>query len=126
MFKKMSFAFLFSATAMLMAHNFVPHSHYALGTGEIITSHCSHHEDNLLGLLASIFHLDLGNEHLENLKPTSSQTVNLIAPFLLAVISFDLKIFIETESHNYLYPPATSLTNPFLLSLNVHRGPPVA
>lgn len=126
MLKKMGFAFLFSATVLLFAHNFVPHSHYTTGTGELVTSHCPHHEDNLLGLLASVFHLDLGNDHLENLKPATSQVVNLIAPFIVAIISFDVKFLLEGESKNYLYPPTTSLTNPFLLSLTTHRGPPVA
>lgn len=126
MFKKVSLAFLFAATAMLMAHNFVPHSHYTTGAGEIVTTHCSHHEDNLLGLLASIFHLDLGNEHLANLKPASVQALNLIAPFVLGFVSFDLTILTEKESNHYLYPPAAILTNPFLLSLNIHRGPPAA
>ena len=126
MLKKISLAFLFSATAMLLAHNMVPHSHYSEGGMEIVTSHCSHNEDNLLGFLASIFHLDLGSEHLENLKPASSKVINFIAPFVLAILSIDLKILDEGEQNNYLYPQTASLTNPFLLSLNAHRGPPVA
>ena len=126
MFKKMGFAFLFSATVLLLAHNLVPHSHYIAGTGEVVTSHCPHNQGNLLGLLASVFHLDLGSDHLEDLKPATSQEVNLIAPFIVAIISFDIKVFLEKESKNYLYPPTTSLTNPFLLSLTTHRGPPAA
>ena len=124
MFRKVGFTFLFCATAMLMAHNFVPHSHYTTGAGEVVTSHCSHNEDNLLGLLASIFHLDLGSEHLENLKPASAQVHNHLAPFVLAIISFDFQLLAKKESDNYFYPPTATLTNPFLLTFNAYRGPP--
>ena len=125
-FKKMSLPFLFLASAIMMAHNLVPHVHHSGGAGEVIASHCFHEDNSLLGLLESAFHIDLGNEHLENLKPASNQVVNLLAPFVLVVISFDLRLLVEKGNNNFVYLPSIPLTNPFFLSSNAHRGPPVA
>ena len=125
MFKKISYIFLFSATSLLLAHMLVPHSHHTDGAETNIKNYCSHHESNLLGLLASAFHLDLGNDHLENLKPASYQAVGISVVLMLSIVEFDLKFFVEKESNHYSYPETDSLANPFLLSLNSRRGPPV-
>ncbi len=125
MLKKVSYIFLFSATVLLLAHSLVPHSHHT-GDGEkIIQKHCSHQENNLLGLLASAFHLDLGNDHLENLKPASSQVAWMAAMLILSIVAFDLKLLVERKPNYYSYPQTSSLSNPFLLSIHSRRGPPV-
>ncbi|MDN5217030.1 hypothetical protein QQ020_33475 [Fulvivirgaceae bacterium BMA12] len=125
MIKKVSYIFLFSATGLLLTHSLVPHSHHA-GDGQTnIQKYCSHQENNLLGLLASAFHLDLGNDHLENLKPASSQVASMAAMLVLSIVAFDLKLFTERKPNYYCYPQTSSLSNPFLLSLHSRRGPPV-
>jgi len=56
---------LFTAAVIILLHSFVPHEHHDEMGAEL---HQVEHEntDNFLGWIKTIFHNDLGEDHLEN------------------------------------------------------------
>lgn len=111
---------------LLLLHNVVPHQHHDEGIAE---EHCltenSHDGDNLLELLGDIFHTDLGNDHLENLRKTESSQPSLILPTILAEVQKPIEVTVRVSSGQH-YPRPENLALPEFSTDSAHplRGPP--
>ncbi|MDZ7845670.1 MAG: hypothetical protein U5L96_02190 [Owenweeksia sp.] len=116
---------LFLALSLMMLHNIVPHQHHSdLDTDQ----HClasDHQQDDLLDLLSDLFHVDLGGDHLENLRGGESTKV---FTGITAILVDDAPVIAEPRllldekpavtAHNLPLPKRISIT---LRSL---RSPP--
>ena len=102
----------------------MPHQHHSEASSEPVISACVHSENNLLGFLAKVFHLDLGGEHLENFKPAHKADLMLSVPIVADIViwQFTLIEVIDDESHQL--PHLTFRSYQIFPSQTPLRGPP--
>jgi hypothetical protein len=66
MLKSIKYTVLYVATIILLLHNILPHQHH--GEMNVLEHERQHESSNILDILCSIFHLDLGDHlHLKNI-----------------------------------------------------------
>lgn len=111
---------------ILLLHNVVPHQHHGESTAE---EHClaenSHDEDSLLDILSNIFHADLGDDHLENLRKADGNQPSFISPAILAEAHKTLEhplVIISVKE--YRQPEDLALPDFLVITLRSLRSPP--
>ena len=124
--KPIAHIFISLAMLLMLLHNIVPHQHHGEAKEE---EHClaetSHKDDSLLDILGDIFHTDVGDDHLQNLRQAESTQVSLISPALLAQAKVVLEhyVFIQSPTE-YRQPEDLALPDYLVVTLRSLRSPP--
>ncbi|KAB2805348.1 hypothetical protein [Phaeocystidibacter luteus] len=120
--KKLQITFLWMAGLILFAHSVVPHIHHQNEIEHVVCDATD--SDDMLDLLAKVFHNDLGVEHLEHFQ-INKANFNFIATVpeamsLIEVVEYELLVSEEFPVESSLHLRDT----PFLES-HALRGPPL-
>lgn len=124
--KPIAHIFTHLAMLLMLLHNIVPHQHHGEDKDE---EHClaetSHEDDSLFDLLGDIFHTDLGDDHLENLRNAEGDLPVFISPAILAEAQKRLEQPLVISSvDDYRQPEDLALPDFLTPTLRPLRGPP--
>lgn len=108
-----------------MGHNLVPHQHHLSQADQ---EQCFSQKDqpqSWLEILSSIFHPDLGADHLEDLRQSEKNNFNLNAYLLSSEADFSFPlVLIRQLTSQYTRPLDLALPDYLVTTLRSLRSPP--